>query len=270
MNLNHLDTILGLIHEAEGPVTGAPVIYLPGSHGDPSLIGEARRILRRDVRLLAVTYPRAESWTLEDYSDALEDLMGVLDVDSAHLIGESFGGLIGWEFGLTLPRRIRSLLLVGGFCRPVAGPRIEFARHALAHLPSAILERGANLFGSGGAVLEDDLLIDWPGGAYVASQNSRPRRAAANRLSILSQSDFSASLGAVRFQVRYVGGGGDTMIPVRREAALMAARLPFRCGFESEIVPGAPHGVLASHAERVCERLTGWIKEIESVRDEKR
>ena len=86
MNLSHLDPFLGLIHGAEGPATGAPVLYLPGSHGDPSLISEAKEILRRDVRLIAVTYPRAESWSLEDYADALGDLMEVLELDAVKFV----------------------------------------------------------------------------------------------------------------------------------------------------------------------------------------
>ncbi len=261
----------GFIHTVSGPVVGMtdaapPLIYLPGVQGDPSLLDRARGHLNAHHRLIEVTYPRPSEWSLADHARALDDLLDTLELDAAHLLAESFGSLVGLEFGLSRPERVRSLIMVGGFCRPVAEGRAMFARGALGTLPSSWLERGLQLVASlndAGEDLEDEM--GWAAIPRVASQSPRARKAAANRLAIIARTDFSRRLGEIQFPVRYIGGSADAVVPVLSEVSLLRRRLNPRSGFQSHIIPLGPHSILMSDAEQTARRVRRWVSEIDAA-----
>ena len=49
-----------------------PLIYLPGLHGDWTLVGGLLQALNGKVRFVEITYPRTLDWSLEDYAAAIE------------------------------------------------------------------------------------------------------------------------------------------------------------------------------------------------------
>lgn len=265
MSYHYLDPIAGLVHDASGPADAPPVVFLPGAHGDPRLLERARPHLNRSLHLIEVTYPRAAGWSLAHYARSLEDLLDVLDLPSAHIVAESFGSLIGWEFGLHQPSRVRSLVLAGGFCRPVETPGLHLARRALTHLPTAVIERGADLFLRRRGVARAESDLDWPGGVLVAGQSARPRRAAAERLRLVAETDFTPHLNRVRFPVRYIGGSADEAINVRGEVRHLANRLPASASFEARLFAGAPHGILCARPADAGEQIVEWITGIEAT-----
>jgi len=133
MPLRSLDDAAGLLYQVSGQEELPPVIYLPGVHGDWTPLALARPLLSEGLRLVEAAYPRVEHWSLEDFGEALEALLDRLGLESAHLVGESFGSLVAWQFGLSRPERVRSLILVGGFSQPPSFRRAALARRALAH-----------------------------------------------------------------------------------------------------------------------------------------
>src|SRR5215472_4578534 len=60
-------------------VHGAPelptLIYLPGLHGDWTLVRSFRTALGNRVRFVELTYPRSLTWSLDDYAGAIEDAL---------------------------------------------------------------------------------------------------------------------------------------------------------------------------------------------------
>lgn len=246
--------IQGLIHEESGPAEAPPLVYLPGVHGDPSRMGETSALLRHDMRLIKVTYPRVEKWDLNDYARALEDLLDVLELDSVHLLAESFGSLVGLEFGLSRPSRVRSMTLAAGFTQAPRPAALAVARRALNLLPGVVFETGLDLL--------DSLLgpsrafrsrLDREVMPFYAVRSDRLRRATAGRIDIIERSNFVPLLGRVAFPLSYLGGGADRIVPVRREAATLARHLTAPCNFRAEIMPGAPHNILAARPE-ACTR----------------
>lgn len=83
-------------------------------------------------------------------------------------------------------------------------------------------------------------------------------------MNIIQSSDFSPQLKKVSFPVRYLGGANDIVVPVRREIATLSAHLPTHCDFQSELLRGAPHAMIASHPEETSERISQWVSEIEA------
>ena len=266
MRHDMLDQLQGMVHQESGERDGPPAIFLPGVHGDWTLLKRARPILADKLRLIEITYPRAGSWNLGEFSRALEDLMDVLELDSAHLIAESFGSLIGWQFGLECPSRVRSMVLVGGFCQPPGPQRIGLAKTALSLLPSFILEKGIDLYTSRRAFYLDFAYSDLGGMPipYFATRSARGRRATVNRLSIIERADFRPHLNRIRFPIRYVGGANDQVVPVRREVETLKRRLPAECGFQSHVIPGGRHAILASHPEPSARRIVDWVVQSDS------
>ena len=51
------------------------LIYLPGIHGDWTLVGDFRRQLAGTVRFVEFTYPRTLIWSLDDYAAAIESAL---------------------------------------------------------------------------------------------------------------------------------------------------------------------------------------------------
>ena len=136
MPLRSLDRATDLIYQASGAWRHPPTVYLPGVHGDWTPLEQARPLLNRKLRLVETAYPRVANWTLEHFARSLEELMNQLGVQSAHLIAESFGSLVGWQFGLNFPERVRSLVLVGGFARPPRFGVAGVASRALRLMPT--------------------------------------------------------------------------------------------------------------------------------------
>jgi pimeloyl-ACP methyl ester carboxylesterase len=72
------------------------LIYLPGLHGDWTLIPSFRAAVAGRARFVEFTYPRTTEWTLEDYAAAIEGALVANGITSGWLLAESFGSQPGW------------------------------------------------------------------------------------------------------------------------------------------------------------------------------
>ena len=57
---------------ADGEASLPTLIYLPGLHGDWTLISGFRQAIADRARLIEITYPRTLTWSLDDYAAAVE------------------------------------------------------------------------------------------------------------------------------------------------------------------------------------------------------
>jgi hypothetical protein len=72
------------------------LIYLPGLHGDWTLIGGFRHAISDKVRFVEVTYPRTLTWSLDDYATAIESALAQNGITGGWLLGESFASQVVW------------------------------------------------------------------------------------------------------------------------------------------------------------------------------
>ena len=72
------------------------LIYLPGLHGDWTLVGGFLQALDGRVRFVEITYPRTLVWSLDDYAAAIETALSENGISSGWLLGESFGSQPLW------------------------------------------------------------------------------------------------------------------------------------------------------------------------------
>ena len=135
----HLSTDDGvkLYYEENG--SGAPVVFVHEFAGDyrswePQMCYFARRY--RCIAFNARGWPPSEvPQDAARYSQAraCHDIRSVLDglkIDKAHIVGLSMGGLATLHFGLTYPKRVRSLLVAGAGYGSERSEREKFRNEA--------------------------------------------------------------------------------------------------------------------------------------------
>src|ERR1035437_8465335 len=93
------------------------LIYLPGLHGDWTLVGSFRRAVSGRVCFVEMTYPRTLAWSLEDYAEAIETALAERGIVRGWLLGESFGSQVVWPLIARKRFQIEGVILAGGFLR---------------------------------------------------------------------------------------------------------------------------------------------------------
>jgi pimeloyl-ACP methyl ester carboxylesterase len=138
--------------------TGPPVVLVHGigdssATWDPVLPALARRHLVVAPDLLGhgmSDKPRAD-YSVAAYANGIRDLLGVLGVERATLVGHSLGGGVAMQFAYQFPERTERLVLVGSggagpdvtpVLRALTLPGAAVALHLL-RLPGARLQVGA-------------------------------------------------------------------------------------------------------------------------------
>ena len=110
--------------------SGPPVIFIHGLSGCWQNWLEQLPLFARDHRVIAVDLPGfgqsempEEEISISGYADAIDELMGELDIETARIVGNSMGGFIGAELAIQHPERVERLVLVAA-----AGLSIESIR----------------------------------------------------------------------------------------------------------------------------------------------
>jgi pimeloyl-ACP methyl ester carboxylesterase len=104
----------GLYYEVQG--AGEPVVLIHGGFGDRRMWDDQFDVLAKEFRVVRYDHRGFGRSTPPDttYSPArdLEMLLDHLDMDSAHVVGNSLGGSFAIAFALLHPERVRSLTVV--------------------------------------------------------------------------------------------------------------------------------------------------------------
>ena len=96
------------------------LVYVPGLHGDWTLVASFRAALKNQVRFIELMYPRTTAWSLADYAGAVLDALRDARVSAGWLLGESFGSQVVWQMLELAPARgfdVQGIILTGGFVR---------------------------------------------------------------------------------------------------------------------------------------------------------
>ena len=84
-----------------GPATLPALIYLPGLHGDWTLVGSFRRAIAGRVRFVEFTYPCTTEWLLADYAREVMAALSAAGITRGWLLAESFGSQVAWALLLS-------------------------------------------------------------------------------------------------------------------------------------------------------------------------
>src|SRR5262245_29300454 len=100
-----------------GDATHPTLVFLPGLHGDWTLIGPFRIALGGRVRFVEVTYPRTLTWTLGDFAAAVESKLRDEGITNGWLLGESFSSQVVWSMAARNQFKIDGIIFAGGFVK---------------------------------------------------------------------------------------------------------------------------------------------------------
>jgi 3-oxoadipate enol-lactonase len=240
-----------LYYELHEPDDGPQLILLEGRGGD--IPGWRRNIPHLASRYRVVAYDfRGNGRSDKPHGKVsmgtfVDDTVGLLDhlgVSSAHVYGQSFGGMVAIEMALSRPERVRSLVLA--------------ATHAGRPRASSVGSRGKvpkdrpylALYSEGFARKHPDHVAE---DLLVGSQNPQPLHAGRRQWEAAEAWDAWDRLGDLHVPTLVLHGTEDRMVAVenarRLAEAIPGARLALLEGaghaYHSEQPDGADHAVLS-------------------------
>jgi pimeloyl-ACP methyl ester carboxylesterase len=243
-----------------GDASRPTLVYLPGLHGDWTLVGAFRKSLGSRVRFVEVTYPRTLNWSLDDYAAAVEAMLREKGVDAGWLLGESFSSQVVWPMVNRKHFRIQGVILAGGFVRHPMCWAARVAGQIAGGMPLGLLTR--ILFSYAWlARLRYRNSPDMPADLreFVARRTELDRQAAKHRLQLLARSDFRPVAETVQLPVFAISGALDPIVPwifvrpwLRRHCVALR---------EYRVVWAADHNVLSTAAQLAADQVVQWINQ---------
>ena len=207
-----------LHYELDGPDEGPPLILLEGRGGD--IPGWRRNIPHLASRYRVVAYDfRGNGRSDKPHGKVsmntfVDDTVGLLDhlgVSSAHVYGQSFGGMVAIEMALLRPERVRSLVLA--------------ATHAGRRRASSVGSRGRvpkdrphlALYSEAFAREHPDHVAE---DLRVGSQNPQPLHASRRQWQVVEAWDAWDRLGELHVPTLVLHGTEDRMVAVENARRL--------------------------------------------------
>jgi 3-oxoadipate enol-lactonase len=213
------------------------------------------RVLRYDTRGHGGSDAPQGAYTLAQLADDAVAVMDALDIEAAHWVGISMGGMIGQAVALKYAARLRSLVLcdtaavVPQEAQTVWQQRIEKAR------------------GKGMAALADETLERWFTPPYLATAPPGVHRIRDMILSTpvsgfigcseaIRRLDFLDRLGDIRLPTLIMVGEQDPGTPVAN-SEVIHSRIK---GSRLQIIPSAAHLCNVEQAEAFNKKLIGFLQ----------
>ena len=261
------------------------LIYLPGLHGDWTLVGGFLQALDGRVRFVEITYPRTLVWSLDDYAAAIEAALAQKGITSGWLLGESFGsqplwalvgrnsgtgvslvcfkenetvGIMDSRAGRPCHFQIEGVILAGGFVKHPMRWTIWLAERMTGRMSNAlfvwIIFSYAKIarfrYRNSPEVL---VRID----EFVARRTDLDRRAAQHRLHLIAGFDPRPVARQTKLPVFGLSGIVDPIVPwpfVRRWLKQNCPALR-----DYKIIKSADHNVLGTAPRRAATQILEWM-----------
>ncbi|MCU1604669.1 MAG: putative hydrolase or acyltransferase of alpha/beta superfamily [Modestobacter sp.] len=262
------------VHDS-GPEDGVPVVLLHGFPQDarafdrlsPALHAAGLRTLAPDQRGYSPgARPAGRSaYTLRELVDDVLALLDAAGLESAHLVGHDWGGVVAWALAAWHPWRVRTLTAlsvphpaamsqamlhsdqalrssyIGFFQLPAVPERLLLAGHGAA-LHRALRQGG----------LPEDLVE-----AYVTRMREPGALTAALNWYRALPLGARTPVGAVRVPTLHVWGDGDAFLG---RTAIEASSAFVAASYRLEVLEGVNHWIPELAADRVGELVTAHVR----------
>lgn len=261
------------------------LIYLPGLHGDWTLVASFRLALAGRVRFAEFTYPRTLTWSLEEYADAIAAALREHGINRGWLLGESFGSQIVWPLArrsvaatFRLREEARSsgsptqpegcgygerfhvdgVILAGGFVKhPLKwgvcaagkfchGVSLTWLTRLLFFYAKFARFRHRQAPETLASIQE-----------FVARRTELDKQAAVHRLRLVAANDPREIARQVRLPVHQLSGLFDPVVPWPFVRPWLKQNSPGYRG--SRIILKADHNVLGTAPKEAAEQVMNWM-----------
>jgi pimeloyl-ACP methyl ester carboxylesterase len=254
------------------------LIYLPGVHGDWTLISSLRERMKAHVRFVEVTYPRTLTWSMADYGDAVLEALAEQGVTEGMLLGESFGSQVAWDMLARITERSRSdlppaavakdgssfrplgLILAGGFVRYPILPLVDLARGVWRITPAWV--RRAFFFGYAHFARWRHRHAPETRAAiheFIARRTDLDFRAMGHRLDLIRRNDPRHLSSQLELPVFQLAGLIDPIVCYPLVKRWLGRHCPGHR--ESRLIPLADHNVLSTAPDAAASVILRWMRE---------
>jgi pimeloyl-ACP methyl ester carboxylesterase len=250
------------------------LVYLPGLHGDWTLVAGFRAALKGRVRFVELTYPRSLTWTINDYANAIETALLDRGIKRGWLLGESFGSQIAWamierNFATHMDERtvqahsktfqVEGLILAGGFVKhpwpwgPAALRWIgRMTPMSLYRLELKIFTWYSRLRHRRSPEVRSMIQ------EFARRRTELDRQAMQYRLTLLDKHDPRPVARQTRLPVYYLAGFSDPLVPWIQVRWWLRKNCPGYQGGKTFWL--SDHVVLATSPARSAEVVVNWMK----------
>ena len=206
------------------------------------------------------------SYTLSDMAGDSVGLLDALELDAAHIVGASMGGMIAQTIAIEHPNRVRSLTsIMSTTGDQTVGQATQEALGALLAAPATTrqeaVERTVSIFrviGSPGFELDEADLRERAGLSYDRADD--PLGVARQLLAIIASGDRTASLRSVNVPTLVLHGADDPLVNVSGGRATADA-IP---GAELVIFDGMGHDLPRPLWPEITARIDGVVQRAEA------
>jgi pimeloyl-ACP methyl ester carboxylesterase len=255
---------VGLHCEVYG--NGEPVIFIPGfGNGlwiwfkQIRFFAERFRTVVFDPRGISRSEKPEGSVTVAQLARDVEGLLAALGVESAHIVGASFGGFVAQEFALAYPERVRSLTLsctsFGGPKHVMPSPETLQAMASTKGLNTEERVRQNLLLAFSPDYLQNKMseveqIID------LRAANPVPEYAYIQQLQAAISFSTEERISAITAPTLIITGDADVIVPPMNSRNL-AAKIPHA---ELRFVCGGSHTYFIEQADEFNELVSAFIR----------
>jgi pimeloyl-ACP methyl ester carboxylesterase len=243
-----------------GADTLRTLIYLPGLHGDWTLVSSFREAVAGHVRFVEFVYPSDCALTLEDYGRQIIAALKAEGIRGGWLLGESFGSQVLWEL-IRQGYAAEGLILAGGFVRFPFLWGLASARHLCGSRATWPLKFMLWVYPRYARFRHRSAPVTLAAIDEFVRRRAAPgdREAMTHRMALIAASDPRPVAAACRVPVYSLSGFWDPIVfwgPVRRW--LRASCPAFR---QDRPLFWADHTVLATQPDAACRQILEWMSE---------
>jgi len=216
-------------------------------------------VLRIDARGCGRSSKPEEDFepSLEGFTRDLSQILDALDIRKVHLIGESFGGIIGLDFTRASPERVKSLILCNTPCKLPESLSDKYALN-FTDCATAILSLGVQQWclRTIGYRLDEELATEKMKHWYAREMARTPSWFAAKWASLLPDLDFTPYLSEIGCPTLLLAGE-KSAISTHEQQQMMKSSIP---NSELFALPSVGHGVNVVAAEQCAQASLRFLK----------
>ncbi len=197
-------------------------------------------------------------YSLEDMADDAVGLLNALDIDKAHICGASMGGMIAQIIACRYPSKVLSLISIMSTTGDPNIPPATLEAMTVLLTPSpsgreAYIDHSVatwKTLGSPGFPFDEDRVRQNAVKAF--DRSFYPSGVVRQTLAVMTQTDRTSALGAIKVPTMIIHGADDILVPVDAGKA-SAAAIP---GAELFIIEGMGHDLPIEVWDPIIDAIT--------------